>query len=53
MLVDEFAIIIGKRIFFFSSIGECPIEVGIIKIINIYGFGVESNIFFIEVKCWR
>jgi hypothetical protein len=39
MLVDEFAIILGKRIFFFPSIAECPIEIGIVKIINIYEFG--------------
>ena len=36
---DQFAIIVGKRIFVFPSIAECPIEIGILEILNVYGFG--------------
>ena len=42
MLVDEFAIIVGERIFFAPSIVECPIEIGILETINVYGFGWVS-----------
>ena len=39
MLDGEFAIIVGMRIFVFPSVSECPIEVGILELLNVYGFG--------------